>query len=118
MILKPVNVSSTAVMIKDLMKSLNLQAGSVIPGVFNGKWGGNGKIIESVDPATNQVISKVQTGSIADLNETITQMKQAKLIWREVDDICIICLNSVSFFFYSSCRHRIVVKLLDKCVQL
>ena len=84
MILRPVNVSSTSAIVKDFMKSLSLQIENVIPGVFNGKWIGSGKIIESVDPATNNLIAKVQTGSIDDFQETIKMMKEAKMIWREV----------------------------------
>lgn len=58
---KPVDLNSTTSAIKEIFSGLGLAENSVIPGVFNGKWGGSGPIIESVDPATNKTISKIQS---------------------------------------------------------
>jgi hypothetical protein len=60
-IVRPVDFNSTASAIKEIFSSLGFAGNAVIPGVFNGKWGGNGPIIESVDPATNKTISKIQS---------------------------------------------------------
>lgn len=62
-IFKPVNLAVTNSAIKEVFTSLDLPADSAapIPGVFNGKWGGNGPIIESIDPSTNKLISKIQS---------------------------------------------------------
>lgn len=58
----PVNLGSTSSAIKEIFGALSLPEGeTVIPGVFNGKWGGNGPIIESIDPSTNKTISKIQS---------------------------------------------------------
>ena len=63
--IKPIGLSATASAIKEIFSNLNLasslDSSEPIPGVFNGKWGGSGPIIESVDPATNKVISKIQS---------------------------------------------------------
>lgn len=57
----PVNLPATTSAIQEILNKLDLQSTSTIPGVFNGKWGGNGPVIESVDPSTNKVISRIQT---------------------------------------------------------
>lgn len=38
--------------------------GSSIPGVYDGSWGGSGEIIETLCPATGEVIGRVQTVSL------------------------------------------------------
>lgn len=94
---KPVNLAQTSSIIREIFHKLDFNPlNSVIPGVFNGKWGGNGPIIESVDPSTNKVIAKVQSASLEDFNETIKELNRVKLIWREVIQIRFICL----FFNY------------------
>ena len=88
-IFKPVNFTATNSAIKEMFTALNLplDRSVPIPGVFNGKWGGNGPIIESVDPSTNRVVSKIYSASLDDFKETIKVMNEAKLIWREVSEI-------------------------------
>lgn len=58
---KPVNLPATASAINEILTKLDLASSATIPGVFNGKWGGSGPVIESVDPATNKVISRIQS---------------------------------------------------------
>ena len=60
-VFKPVDFDFTASVIKKVFSALGLIENTIIPGVFNGKWGGNGPIIESVDPAPNRTISKIQS---------------------------------------------------------
>jgi aldehyde dehydrogenase family 7 protein A1 len=61
-IVKPVDLHSTTKTINEILSGLGLPADkTIIPGVFNGKWGGNGPVIESVDPSTNKTISKIQS---------------------------------------------------------
>ncbi|RKP20357.1 aldehyde dehydrogenase family 7, member A1, isoform CRA_f, partial [Rozella allomycis CSF55] len=55
----------------------------VNPGVYNGRWGGSGEVITSYNPATNQPIGRVKTGTLNDLNQTIDQMMKSKVMWRE-----------------------------------
>lgn len=54
------------------------------PGVFTGQWGGNGKVVESVNPATNEVIAKVRFGSPDDYEKAVNAAREAYLHWREV----------------------------------
>jgi len=54
------------------------------PGVFTGQWGGSGKVVESINPATNEVIAKVRFGSIDDYENAIKAAREAYLHWREV----------------------------------
>ena len=62
-IIKPVDLNSTTTAVKEIFSGLGLPTASevIIPGVFNGKWGGSGPVIESVDPATNKIILRVQS---------------------------------------------------------
>jgi len=52
-------------LIREIFDKLKLTAG-VNAGVFNGKWGGSGPVVESVDPATNERIAQIQTVQIAE----------------------------------------------------
>lgn len=58
--------------------------GRPIAGVFNGKWGGSGPVIESREPTTNSLIAQIQTTSPSDFSETIQAMKQSQRDWRMV----------------------------------
>lgn len=40
-------------------------------GVFNGKWGGSGSIVKSIDPASGNVIAEVKTGTPEELEQCI-----------------------------------------------
>jgi aldehyde dehydrogenase family 7 member A1 len=48
---------------KSVLEALDFpkSEGSEIPGVYNGVWGGNGDISESVCPATGEVLARVRT---------------------------------------------------------
>lgn len=54
------------------------------PGVYNGKWFGSGEVITSVNPATNEPIASVTTGSLKDYEETAAHAHEARLLWRNV----------------------------------
>ena len=62
---KAIDLTATTSAIKEIFTKLDLptldSSSAPIPGVFNGKWGGNGPVIESVDPATNKIISRIQS---------------------------------------------------------
>ncbi|KAJ2510600.1 Alpha-aminoadipic semialdehyde dehydrogenase, partial [Coemansia sp. RSA 1937] len=64
------------------LKALGLDAYNL--GVYNGAWGGNGIIVESVNPATGEVIGAVQQANLSDLNQTLDNASQAAKIWRSV----------------------------------
>lgn len=53
-------------------------------GVFNGTWTGSGDIVESLNPSNNQVIGRVQNGTLVELDETIKKQLAAKVVWRQI----------------------------------
>ncbi|TPX33460.1 hypothetical protein SmJEL517_g03677 [Synchytrium microbalum] len=53
-------------------------------GVYYGKWTGNGPVVHSVNPATNQIIGAVKTGTPKDLNDALIAMEKIKPMWRAV----------------------------------
>lgn len=65
-IFNPVDLNASALAIKEIFNGLGLAENTIIPGVFNGKWGGNGPIIDSIDPATNKTISRIQSVILKD----------------------------------------------------
>ncbi|KAJ1548735.1 Alpha-aminoadipic semialdehyde dehydrogenase, partial [Cladochytrium tenue] len=68
----------------DVLRRLGIEPGASIPGVFNGKWGGSGPELTSANPATNDVLARVTSGTEAELNETLNLAKAAQAEWREV----------------------------------
>ncbi|KAJ2354335.1 Alpha-aminoadipic semialdehyde dehydrogenase [Coemansia erecta] len=64
------------------LKALGLDAYNL--GVYNGKWGGNGDVVESVNPATGEVIGAVQQASASDLDQTLAHAANAAKVWRAV----------------------------------
>ncbi|KAJ1752186.1 Alpha-aminoadipic semialdehyde dehydrogenase [Coemansia sp. RSA 1821] len=64
------------------LKALGLDSYNL--GVYNGKWGGNGDVVESVNPASGDVIGAVQQASASDLNDTLDQAAKAAKVWREI----------------------------------
>lgn len=64
------------------LKELGL--GEENSGVFHGEWTGNGKVIESLNPATNEVIAKVRFGTTDDYEKAIIAARNAYDHWRQV----------------------------------
>lgn len=64
------------------LKELGLER--VNKGAYNGEWIGNGEVIESIDPATKEVIAEVQTGSVQDLEECLKSSNDAYKQWRNL----------------------------------
>ncbi|KAJ3225429.1 Alpha-aminoadipic semialdehyde dehydrogenase [Clydaea vesicula] len=76
-------MSSEVHLHENLFKKLDLSTDLNL-GVFNGKWGGSGEVVHSVNPATNKIIGSVKTGTVQDLNETLAKMEKVKPIWRSI----------------------------------
>lgn len=53
-------------------------------GVYNGKWTGNGPTIQSVDPATGQVIAEIKTGTVEEMDECIQVGMEAYKTWSNI----------------------------------
>lgn len=64
------------------LKDLGLER--VNKGVYNGQWQGNGEIIKSIDPATNEIIAEVQTGSVGDLEECLKSSNESFKQWSKL----------------------------------
>ena len=53
-------------------------------GVYVGKWvQGQGPVVESVNPATNQVIASVRTASVSQVQLALDEIAKAKVEWRD-----------------------------------
>ncbi len=53
-------------------------------GVFDGKWFGNGPVFTSVNPATNEPIAKIRTGTRDDYKRVVAAMDAAKREWADI----------------------------------
>ncbi|TPX70900.1 hypothetical protein SpCBS45565_g01492 [Spizellomyces sp. 'palustris'] len=65
-----------------LLRSLGLSYEN--PGVYHGKWSGNGPTIASVNPATNRTIATIRTGSPENVREALESMRSAQRVWKLV----------------------------------
>lgn len=79
-------MSSTRFLIDDanfsFLKELGLERRN--KGVYNGEWKANGEVVQSFDPATNEVIAEVQTGSVEDLEDCLKTADDAYKHWRNL----------------------------------
>ncbi|KAJ2777365.1 Alpha-aminoadipic semialdehyde dehydrogenase [Coemansia javaensis] len=64
------------------LKALGLDSYNL--GTYDGAWGGNGDVVESVNPATGEVLGAVQQASAADLDQVLQHAAKAAVVWREV----------------------------------
>jgi hypothetical protein len=57
--LKPIRHYTTAssTLVRRVFKDLGLKDEN--PGVYNGRWGGSGELVESINPATGEVLGRV-----------------------------------------------------------
>lgn len=53
-------------------------------GVYNGAWGGSGETITSTNPSTGEPIGSVVGGTVAEYEECIQKMNEAKPMWAEI----------------------------------
>lgn len=51
-------------------------------GVYDGKWGGRGAVVESINPATGEVLARVREASLEDVEDTLKAARDAYLLWR------------------------------------
>uniref|UniRef100_A0AC35TMJ6 Aldehyde dehydrogenase (NAD(+)) n=1 Tax=Rhabditophanes sp. KR3021 TaxID=114890 RepID=A0AC35TMJ6_9BILA len=62
----------------------NLGLGEENNGVFNGKWFATGEVVDSIAPASNEVIAKVRNGTVADYKLTVEACDAAYLEWYDI----------------------------------
>ncbi|KAJ3274848.1 Aldehyde dehydrogenase 7 member B4 [Terramyces sp. JEL0728] len=65
-----------------LLSSLGLSKENM--GVYNGEWSGNGELVHSVNPATNQIIASVRTGTPQELQKSLDLIEKIKPMWRDM----------------------------------
>ncbi|XP_015597329.1 putative aldehyde dehydrogenase family 7 member A1 homolog [Cephus cinctus] len=61
------------------LKQLGLVAEN--PGLYDGRWGGSGKVIESISPATGKVIARVRETTPQEASNAVTEAKKAWAHW-------------------------------------
>lgn len=54
------------------------------PGLYDGRWGGSGKLIESISPATGKVIAKIRESTPQEASNTITEARKAWPQWTSI----------------------------------
>ncbi|KAJ1725051.1 Alpha-aminoadipic semialdehyde dehydrogenase, partial [Coemansia erecta] len=62
------------------LKALHLDSFNL--GVYNGAWGGSGSIVETLNPATGEVLGAVQQASAREVSETLDLATTAQRAWR------------------------------------
>ncbi|XP_066594221.1 alpha-aminoadipic semialdehyde dehydrogenase [Prorops nasuta] len=63
----------------DFLKQLGITAEN--HGLFDGRWGGSGKIAESISPATGKVIARVRESTPQEASNAITEARKAWPQW-------------------------------------
>jgi aldehyde dehydrogenase (NAD+) len=61
-----------------------LGLGPANPGVFCGRWLGNGKTIHSISPIDGRELAKVRTATADEYEQTVNAAREAFLAWRNV----------------------------------
>ncbi|TKR76581.1 hypothetical protein L596_017699 [Steinernema carpocapsae] len=64
------------------LKELGLQEENA--GVFNGEWKASGAVVDSVSPATNEVIARVKTGTVEDYESAIQAARAGYEQWSDM----------------------------------
>src|SRR5690349_5078657 len=66
----------------EVLRELALE--SVNPGVFNGQWGGTGKLLKSISPIDGTVLAMVRTATPAQYEQTVKNAIRAFEQWRTI----------------------------------
>lgn len=53
-------------------------------GVYNGSWTGSGEVVQSIDPASGEVIAEVRTGTPQEYDECVRNATEAYKTWSNV----------------------------------
>jgi hypothetical protein len=82
-LLKRFNSSSNG-SVSALLKKLDIDTSTVLPGVYNGQWEATGPIQTVINPSTNTPLAQVQMASVQDYESTMTKVLEANNIWKSV----------------------------------
>ncbi|CAF1044508.1 unnamed protein product [Adineta steineri] len=53
-------------------------------GVFDGKWFGNGELIDSINPSTNEPIARIRQGTVEDYHRAVESSTKAYQMWSNI----------------------------------
>ncbi|KAH7882968.1 NAD-aldehyde dehydrogenase [Phlebopus sp. FC_14] len=67
-----------------ILNALDIPSASELPGVYDGQWGGSGAILESVCPATGEVLARVQSATPRELQVALEKSKEAYIFLRKI----------------------------------
>ncbi|KAH8104450.1 NAD-aldehyde dehydrogenase [Phellopilus nigrolimitatus] len=59
-------------------------SGAELPGVYDGRWAGSGDLLESVCPATGEVLARVRSASQKETQDAVARAREAYLHFRQV----------------------------------
>ena len=59
----PTGVRNLSTRASTILGALDIPCNAEVPGVYDGKWGGSGDILETVCPTTGEVLARVQSVS-------------------------------------------------------
>ncbi|MDB6113640.1 MAG: gabD [Lacunisphaera sp.] len=79
--MKSTSVSSVA---QAIFPKLGLSHKSVNAGVFAGKWGGSGAVLEKHSPIDGSLLGRVKQATAEDYEETVSAAHRAFLVWRDL----------------------------------
>ncbi len=80
----PSKSTSVPAIIKAIFPRLGLSAKGINPGVFAGKWGGTGPVLEKHSPIDGSLLGRVQQASPADYEKSVAAAHSAFLAWRDL----------------------------------
>ncbi|KAG8216027.1 NAD-aldehyde dehydrogenase [Butyriboletus roseoflavus] len=67
-----------------ILGALDIPFTTEVPGVYDGRWGGSGDILESVCPTTGEVLARVQSASPPELREALDKSREAYTFLRKL----------------------------------
>ncbi|KAI6015197.1 NAD-aldehyde dehydrogenase [Pisolithus orientalis] len=68
----------------NILGALDIPNSYEVPGVYDGRWKGSGKTLESVCPTTGEVLARVRSATPDELREALEKSKDAHIILRKI----------------------------------
>ncbi|KAF7440052.1 hypothetical protein PC9H_000394 [Pleurotus ostreatus] len=68
----------------DILTSLGISSTTEVSGVYDGKWGGSGELMQSVCPTTGEVLARVKTATPQELHEALEKTREAYVFFRNI----------------------------------
>ncbi|KAF7329838.1 NAD-aldehyde dehydrogenase [Mycena kentingensis (nom. inval.)] len=68
----------------NILSALDIPTSGEVNGVFDGEWKGSGDVVESISPATGEVLARVKTASPEELHVALAKARDAYAYFRHV----------------------------------